>query len=61
MFPWRLAVRVPSSGACERKIFRRTGRADEARTELSTTVEMLRAIEMTCWLPEAEDELANVG
>jgi hypothetical protein len=42
-------------------MFRRTSQAEEARVELSTAVEMLRAMEMTFWLPEAEDELANVG
>ena len=43
------------------KLYRRMGRADEARTEHSTAVGMLRAMEMTFWLPEAEDELATVG
>jgi tetratricopeptide (TPR) repeat protein len=43
------------------KLFRRTGRADEARTQLSTAIEMIRAMGMKFWLPEAEAELAKVG
>ena len=43
------------------KLYRRTGRAGEARAELGTGVEMLRAMEMTFWLPEAEAELAKTG
>ena len=43
------------------KLFRKLGRADAARAELSTAVEMLRSMEMTVWLPEAEAELANTG
>ena len=35
-------------------------RMDEARTELSTAVAMLREMGMAFWLPEAEDELASV-
>ncbi len=40
------------------KVLRRTGQLEEARTELSAAVEMLRAMEMGLWLPEAEAELA---
>jgi tetratricopeptide (TPR) repeat protein len=43
------------------KLLRRTGRADEARAELTTAVEMLRAMGMTFWLAEAERELAKAG
>jgi hypothetical protein len=43
------------------RLFRLVGRADAARTELSTAVELLRAMEMTFWLPEAEAELAKIG
>ncbi len=39
-------------------LHRRAGRPDDARAELSTAVEMLRAMEMTHWLPRAEAELA---
>jgi tetratricopeptide (TPR) repeat protein len=41
------------------KLHRRIDRLDEARAELSTAVEMLREMEMTFWLPEAEAELAR--
>jgi len=40
------------------KLYRRIGRSDEARPELSTAVAMLREMEMTFWLPEAGAELA---
>lgn len=39
-------------------LLRQTGRRDEARAELSTAVTMLRELEMTFWLPDAEAELA---
>jgi class 3 adenylate cyclase/tetratricopeptide (TPR) repeat protein len=39
------------------KLYRRMGRNEAARAELSTAVEMLRQMEMTFWLPEAEVEL----
>lgn len=39
------------------KLYRRLGRLDEARAELSAAVSMLRDMEMTRWLPEAEAEL----
>jgi class 3 adenylate cyclase/tetratricopeptide (TPR) repeat protein len=41
------------------KLFRRTGRTEEARTELMTALAMIREMEMTFWLPEAEKELAQ--
>ena len=40
------------------KLYRRTGRLDEARAELWTAVAMLREMEMAHWLPEAEGEQA---
>jgi len=40
------------------KLYRRTGRPDEARAELATAVAMLREMGMAFWLPEAEAELA---
>ena len=40
------------------KLYRRAGRTDEARAELSVAVTMLRELEMTGWLTEAEAELA---
>jgi class 3 adenylate cyclase/tetratricopeptide (TPR) repeat protein len=39
------------------KLYRRTGRAREARIELSAAVEMFRTMQMTFWMPEAESEL----
>jgi hypothetical protein len=41
--------------------FRRIGRSDEARAELSTAATMLREMGMTFWLPEAQAELARVS
>ena len=38
-------------------LYRRLGRADAARVELSTAATMLREMGMTFWLPEAEAEL----
>jgi class 3 adenylate cyclase/tetratricopeptide (TPR) repeat protein len=43
------------------KLYCRAARADEARAELATAVEMLREMGMTFWLPEAEAELAEVA
>jgi tetratricopeptide (TPR) repeat protein len=37
-----------------------TGQWEQARAELSTAVEMYRAMEMTFWLPQAEAALAQV-
>ena len=42
-------------------LYRRVGRPDAARAELSTAVSMLREMGMAFWLPEAEAELAHVG
>jgi tetratricopeptide (TPR) repeat protein len=43
------------------KLYRRVGRTDEARTELTTAVAMLREMGMTFWLPDAEAALAAVS
>jgi class 3 adenylate cyclase/tetratricopeptide (TPR) repeat protein len=43
------------------KLYRRSGRLDEARAELSTAVAMLREMGMAFWLPEAERELAQAN
>ena len=43
------------------KLYRRAGRSDEARAELSTAVAMLREMGMKLWLPEAEAELAETS
>jgi tetratricopeptide (TPR) repeat protein len=37
------------------------GRQEQARTELSTAIEMYRAMDMTFWLPQTEVVLAQVG
>ena len=41
-------------------LYRRVGRGEEARAELSAAVELLRAMEMTRWLGRAEVELATM-
>jgi class 3 adenylate cyclase/tetratricopeptide (TPR) repeat protein len=43
------------------RLHRQIGRLDEARMELSTAIGMLRQMEMTHWLPEAEAELAGLS
>ena len=43
------------------KLYRRAGRAQEARVELSAAVEMLQTMKMTFWLPEAERELVELA
>jgi len=42
-------------------LYRRAGRLDAARAELSMAVSMLRAMGMTLWLAEAEAELASAS
>ena len=41
-------------------LYATTGQRERARTELSTAIEMYRAMEMTFWLPETEAALAQV-
>ena len=41
-------------------LYAATGQAEQARVELSTAMEMYRAMEMTFWLPETEAALAQV-
>jgi tetratricopeptide (TPR) repeat protein len=43
------------------KLYRRTGRPDEARAELQRAVAMLREMGMVHWLPEAEAEADRVA
>jgi hypothetical protein len=43
-----------------RKVYVTIGRHAEARTELSTAIELYRVMEMTLWLPRAERALAQV-
>jgi class 3 adenylate cyclase/tetratricopeptide (TPR) repeat protein len=41
-------------------LYAKTGQCEQARTELSTAIEMYRAMEMTFWLPQTEAVLAQV-
>ena len=41
-------------------LYARTGQRQQARAELSTAIEMYRAMAMTFWLPQAEVALAQV-
>jgi hypothetical protein len=41
-------------------LYAKTGRREQARTTLSTAIEMYRGMEMTFWLPETEAALAQV-
>ena len=41
-------------------LYRKLGRAEQARTALSTALELYRAMEMTFWLPQAEAALAQM-
>jgi class 3 adenylate cyclase/tetratricopeptide (TPR) repeat protein len=42
------------------KLYATVGRQDEARAELSTAIDLYKAMEMTFWLPQAEATLAKV-
>jgi tetratricopeptide (TPR) repeat protein len=42
------------------KLYRRIGRAEDARVELATAMAMLREMGMTFWLPDAEAELVQL-
>ena len=42
-------------------LYRKVGRGDEARAELTTAAELYRAKEMTFWLEKAETELVQLG
>jgi tetratricopeptide (TPR) repeat protein len=41
-------------------LYAKTGRQEQARAELSTAIEMYRAMDMTFWLPQAQAALAQV-
>jgi hypothetical protein len=41
-------------------LYAMTGQREQARTALSTAIEMYRSMEMTFWLPETEAALAQV-
>ena len=54
----------PLQAHCHRglgTLYAKTGRQEQARAELSTAIEMYRAMEMAFWLPQAETALAQVG
>jgi tetratricopeptide (TPR) repeat protein len=53
----------PLQAHCHRSLgtlYAATGQREQARTALSTAIEMYRAMEMTFWLPETEAALAQV-
>jgi tetratricopeptide (TPR) repeat protein len=41
-------------------LYAKSGQGEQARTELSTAIDLYRTMEMTFWLPQAEAELAQV-
>jgi tetratricopeptide (TPR) repeat protein len=43
------------------RLYCQIGRCEPARAELSTAIELYRAMEMTFWLPQGEATLAQVG
>ena len=54
----------PLQAHCHRglgTLYATTGQHEQARTALSTAIEMYRAMEMTFWLPETEAALAQVS
>jgi tetratricopeptide (TPR) repeat protein len=53
----------PLQAHCHRgrgTLYARTGQWEQARSELSTAIELYRALGMTFWLPQAEEALAQV-
>ena len=42
-------------------LYAKAGQWAQARTALVTAIELYRAMEMTCWLPQAEAALAQIG
>jgi tetratricopeptide (TPR) repeat protein len=54
----------PLQAHCHRglgTLYTKTGQREQARTELSTAVEMYRTMDMAFWLPETEAALAQMG
>jgi tetratricopeptide (TPR) repeat protein len=43
------------------KLYRKTGRHEPARAELSAAIELYRTMDMTFWLPQAEASLSQTG
>jgi hypothetical protein len=53
----------PLQAHCHRGLgllYAKTSQREPAHAELSMAIEMYQAMEMTCWLPEAEAALAQV-
>ena len=53
----------PLQAHCHRgrgMLYAATGQREQARTALSTAIEMYQAMDMTFWLPQAEAALAQV-
>jgi len=53
----------PLQAHCHRslgRLYAATGQREQARAELTTAIEMYRAMDMTFWLPQAEEALAQV-
>ena len=53
----------PLQAHCHRglgTLYATTGQQEQARSELSTAIEMYRAMDMTFWLPQTETALAQV-
>jgi tetratricopeptide (TPR) repeat protein len=53
----------PLQAHCHRglgKLYSQTGQSEQARTELTTAINLYREMEMTFWLPETEAALADV-
>ena len=42
-------------------LYVKAGQREQARTELSTAIELSRDMDMTFWLPQAEAALVQVG
>lgn len=41
-------------------LYARTGEREQAQAELSTAIDLYRAMDMTFWLPQAEAALARM-
>ena len=53
----------PLQAHCHRglgTLYAKTGQREQARTELSTAIEMYKSMDMTFWLPQTEAALAQV-
>ncbi len=43
------------------ELYRKTGRPDQARANLTSAIELYRSMDMSFWLPQAEDALADIS